>query len=112
MEKVPSQDILAKSIKITLINKSGYKIDEFNMRAGTNLWVFLRKRGVPIAAACSGVGVCGACNLKIKSNEPNAVSTQNDFEKETLLKNKKSSDYRLACLCRVFLDITVQADYW
>ena len=112
MDKVPSPKILAKSIKVTLINKSGNKIDEFNMRAGTNLWVFLRKRGLPIGAACSGVGVCGACNIKIHSDDPESVSIQNDFEKETLLKNNKLSDHRLACLCRVFSDITVQADYW
>lgn len=112
MEKIPSQKILENSVTITLINKSGNKIDEFNMRAGTNLWVFLRKRGLPIGAACSGVGVCGACSVKIIFEEPNAISKQNDFEKETLLKNNKFLENRLACLCRVFSNVTVQADYW
>ena len=108
----PLQKDLSKSVKIILLNKSGNKIDEFFMRAGANLWVFIRKRGLPIGAACSGVGVCGACNIKVITNNPNAVSEQNDFEKNTLLKNNKLIENRLACLCRVFSDLTIQADYW
>jgi ferredoxin len=100
------------TVKITLFNKSGNRIDEFDMRQGTNLWVFLKKRGLPIGSACSGVGVCGACHLKINSSEKNAVSEQNEFEKNTLIKNQKPSTERLACLCRVFKNVEVQADYW
>ena len=112
MQKTSTQEILARTVKITLMNKSGKKIDEFHMRGGSNLWVFLRKRGLPIGAACSGVGVCGACNVHITSNDENAISIKNDFEKETLFKNEKPQENRLACLCRVFSDITVQAEYW
>lgn len=113
MEQVsPQNKNLSNTVKIILLNKAGVKIDEFLMRAGANLWVFIRKRGLPIGAACSGVGVCGACNIKVISDDPNAVSLQNDFEKETLTKNNKLLEYRLACLCRVFSDLTIQADYW
>ncbi|APJ02533.1 2Fe-2S iron-sulfur cluster-binding protein [Silvanigrella aquatica] len=112
MEKIPSAEILSKSVKITVLNKLGKTIDEFDMRAGTNLWVFLRKRGLPIGAACSGVGVCGACHVKVISSDMNSISEKNDFEKETLIKNQKSEKERLACLCRVFSDIKIQADYW
>ena len=112
MEKTPSAEILSKFIKITVFNKRGLQIDEFDMRAGTNLWVFLRKRGLPIGSACSGVGVCGACHIKIISNTKNSISEQNDFEKETLLKNNKLINERLACLCRVYSDLKIQADYW
>ncbi|MBX9838644.1 MAG: hypothetical protein K2X69_10075, partial [Silvanigrellaceae bacterium] len=73
----PLQNDLSNSVRIILLNKSGHKIDEFFMRAGANLWVFIRKRGLPIGAACSGVGVCGACNIKVITNNPNAVSEQN-----------------------------------
>lgn len=112
MEKNPSNNFSMQFVTITLVNKAGDKFDEFNMRAGTNLWVFLRKRGLPIGAACSGVGICAACNIKILTKNTDAISKQNEFEKQTLLKNNKSTDNRLACLCRVFTDITVQADYW
>ena len=113
MEQIPPyQKDLSKSVKVILLNKSGIIIDEFFMKAGANLWVFIRKRGIPIGSACSGVGVCGACNIKILIDNPTAISTQNEFEKETLSKNNKSIDNRLACLCRVFSDLTIKADYW
>lgn len=112
MEKVPTLETLAKTVKITIVNKSGKMIDEFNMRGGTNLWVFLKKRGLPIGSACSGVGVCGACNIRIINGSLESISVQNDFEKETLARNQKPQSDRLACLCRVSGDITVQADYW
>jgi len=121
MEKIPSKDVLNKQVKVTILNKHGKKIDEFFMRGGMNLWVFIRKHGLPIGSACSGVGVCGACDVKvIPSQQDNSsvltqndsISIQNDFEKETLKRNNKPQDSRLACLCRVYNDIEVQADYW
>lgn len=111
MEKVPSKEILDKQVKVTVLNKDGKKIDEFFMRGGSNLWVFIRKHGLPIGSACSGVGVCAACDVKIRSL-PNSVSTQNDFEKNSLKRNNKDDSSRLACLCRVYNDIEIQADYW
>jgi ferredoxin len=112
MEKVPSSTILSKLVKVTVLNKNGKKIDEFFMRGGTNLWVFIRKRGLPIGSACSGVGVCGACDIKVNERTPSSTSTKNNFEQETLKRNNKSEDSRLACLCRVYNDIEIQADYW
>ncbi len=112
MEKVPSPQVFSRQVKVTILNKNGDKIDEFFMRGGMNLWVFLRKQGLPIGSACSGVGVCGACCVSVKGVGSECVSLQNEFEKETLLRNGKSSHLRLACLCRVYTDIGVQADYW
>ncbi|WP_161597654.1 2Fe-2S iron-sulfur cluster-binding protein [Fluviispira multicolorata] len=112
MEKIPTKETLAKLITVTVLNKAGNKIDEFQMRGGTNLWVFIRKRGLPIGSACSGVGVCGACHLKVTEITPQSISIQNEFEKETLIKNQKPTDERLACLCRISGDIIIQADYW
>lgn len=112
MEKVPTPDILSKQVKVTVLNKEGKKIDEFLMRGGTNLWVFIRKQGLPIGSACSGVGVCAACEIKVKEGVPDLLSLQNDFEKETLRRNNKPENSRLACLCRVYQDIEIQADYW
>ncbi len=112
MEKVPSNEILNKKIKVTVLNKDGKIIDNFSMRGGANLWVFIRKRGLAIGSACSGVGVCSACCLKIKERSQNCISTQNDFEKQSLKRNGKSIDLRLSCLCRVYGDIEIQTDYW
>ncbi|MES2615187.1 MAG: 2Fe-2S iron-sulfur cluster-binding protein [Bdellovibrionota bacterium] len=112
MEKVPSNEVLGKQVKVTVLDKQGKIIDEFTMRGGMNLWVFLRKRGLPIGSACSGVGVCAACDVKIKELSENSISIKNDFEKESLQRNNKPTECRLACLCRVYNDVEVQADYW
>lgn len=109
---IPSDQVLNKQVKISLFNKEGKKINEFIMRGGMNLWVFIRKHGLPIGSACSGVGVCAACCITIKNENLNCVSPKNDFEKETLAQNSKPSHMRLACLCRVYDDLEVQADYW
>ncbi|RDB35439.1 2Fe-2S iron-sulfur cluster-binding protein [Spirobacillus cienkowskii] len=112
MNDINNLNKLSNTVNVTLINKSGDKIDEFKMKSGSILWVFIRKRGFPIGSACSGVGVCGACNIKIVSNNNESTSNQTSFEKETLSKNQKNPQERLACLCRVYDDIVVQADYW
>lgn len=108
------EKVFQKTVTIRLLNKSGDVFDSFEMRSGTNLWVFIRKRGHAIGAACSGVGVCAACAVQIKeSTQPDAVSPITDFEKESLARHGKTEpDYRIACLVRVFGDLTVQADYW
>ena len=107
-----SERILSQNISVRLFNKAGQKIDEFTMRAGSNLWVFLRKRGHPIGSACSGVGVCGACHVTVHSSPNVQVTLQNEFERETLSRNNIPIEQRLACLCRVFSDIDVSAEYW
>jgi Na+-transporting NADH:ubiquinone oxidoreductase subunit NqrF len=112
MNDISNLNKLSTTVNVTLINKNGEKIDEFKMKSGSILWVFIRKRGFPIGSAWSGVGVCGACNIKIVSNNDESTSEQTPFEKETLSKNNKNSEDRLACLCRVYNNIVVQADYW
>ena len=110
----------SRMVWVRLLNKSGQEMDRFEMRAGSNLWVFLRKRGHPIGSACSGVGVCGACHVTIltphstpgKVSPPLKITPQNQFERETLTRNLKPQEQRLACLCRVFSDVEVSAEYW
>ena len=112
MEKVPDKDILNKKVKVTVLNSKGNQIKEFLIRGGSNLWVYLRKNKVPIGSSCSGVGVCGGCDVKISSEHQECVSPISEFEKETLSRNHKADGLRLSCLCRVYEDMTVQSDYW
>lgn len=106
------------TIQIDLHDRNGKKIDSIYVRAGVNLWVSVRKYGLPIGSACSGVGVCGACHLKISSihnensNKDSVISKKTEFEISTLTRNQKPADERLACLCRVYGPISVQSDYW
>jgi ferredoxin len=104
--------VLNSLIKVTVLDKNCNKLKEFSMRKGSNLWVYLRKNGLPIGSACSGVGVCAACDVKLTILSQDSVSEQNDFEKQSLIRNNKNDNNRLACMCRVYHDISVQADYW
>jgi ferredoxin len=112
MEEIPPKEILDKSVKVTILNRAGQEINHFFMRGGSNLWVFLRKNGYPIGSACSGVGVCSACNVKIIPSAPDAISFKNEFEMDSLNRNGKSSDFRLACLSRIFQDVSVLSELW
>lgn len=100
------------TVRVLLVNAQGVEMDSFDVRSGSNLWVFIRKRGHAIGAACSGVGVCGACNIVVTAPTQDALAQASAFECETLRRNGKPENQRLACLCRIFGDVTVQADYW
>jgi ferredoxin len=112
MNVSPTPEMFDGTVEVTLLNRNGEKIDVFSMRKGTNLWVFLRKRGWPIGAACSGVGVCGACDVWIEGADEHCVPSPTEFEINTLERQGKDPSERLACLCRVFSDLTVRAQYW
>jgi ferredoxin len=98
-------------VTLTLFNATGQEIDSFSVRRGMNVWVALRKRGVAIGSACSGVGVCGACHVKI-TPLGEGFSPANEFEKRTLEKNHTPEAERLSCLCRAFTSLHIQASYW
>ncbi|MCA2961806.1 MAG: (2Fe-2S)-binding protein [Silvanigrellales bacterium] len=111
----PSFSVVAPSnaqvVTVRCVGKSGSTVREFSMRGGLNLWVFLRKHGVPVGAACSGVGVCAACHVTVSPG--GNVSPANEFEQESLRRHGHDpQSQRLACLCRVWGDVTVSADYW
>jgi ferredoxin len=95
-------------IKITCIKHNGDILKVIECRAGSNIWVQLRKNQVPIGASCSGVGVCKACLIEILEGE---VSPASELEVSklgsSLLKNQ-----RLSCLARAYQDIQIKTDYW
>lgn len=102
----------SQKIRVIVSGLNGNIKSTFEMRKGSNLWVFLRKNNLNIGASCSGVGVCGACDVRISCSEAGAVNPKNEFESETLSRNSKAENHRLACLCRIYGDIEVTADYW
>jgi len=112
MESFPKDQESIQMVTVTVLRRDGQLKERFQMRSGMNLWVFLRKNEIPIGASCSGVGVCAACQIKIIDENQDNVSPKTDFEQNTLARNGKSTPQRLACLCRVYQDITVQSDVW
>ncbi len=112
MAEITDRAKFNKLVLVSVLNHSGQKIKEFYMRRGLNLWVFLRKHGLPIGSSCSGVGVCGACSVFIQENKPNSLSPITEFEISCLSRNLKKAGMRIACLCRVYEDIEVSSDYF
>jgi ferredoxin len=103
-----------KSEKITveLRRKGGELLRTLSLRKGTNLWVALRRFGIPVGSSCSGVGVCGKCAVQIAPEFEAQLSPRTDLETQTLSRQGIDPAQRLACLCRVQGDVVVSADYW
>lgn len=99
---------MSNRISIELKSRSQEGKDrQIDARKGTNLWYQLRKNGVPIGAACSGVGVCAACAIHIDTCPEGSISPETPFETESKSRNAIPKELRLACLVRVWDDITV-----
>lgn len=97
-----------ETIRILVLNKDKSVLKTLEARKGSLLWAQLRKAHFPVGAACSGVGVCGACDVFIESPVPLDGATV--FENEVLDRNRKRQGARLSCLVRVWTDVTVWSD--
>lgn len=102
----------SEKIKIEIYRRTGELLKSFSVRKGTNLWVALRRFGIPIGSSCSGVGVCGKCVVEITNVSHDAVNSPSELETYTIERQGLHSSSRLACLCRVAGDVSVRADYW
>lgn len=101
-----------EKVKIELRKKTGEILKTLTVRRGANLWVALRRFGIPVGASCSGVGVCGKCAVREIPSTGKSLTQKTEFELQTLTKQGLDPDARIACLCRVEADVTVTADYW
>lgn len=121
---------MARRIRIRVQTHSGSSAEnmrEIEARAGTNLWFQLRKHGFPIGSSCSGVGVCGACAVRVTplgnahtqvtqqaagsqdtDQRESAVSTETPLESQSKIRNGIGTDKRLACLVRLWGDVLVE----
>jgi ferredoxin len=96
------------TVFIRVLNKERELVQTIEARRGALLWVLLRKKHLPVGAACSGVGVCGACDVFIESS--GAFEGATVRESEVLDRNRKQAGSRLSCLVRVWADMTVWSD--
>lgn len=90
-----------------LVVRSGSPELKLRMRRGLLLWSQLRKAGLPIGSSCSGVGVCGACAVKVIKGHEN-LQVEEEFERDVKVRNKIPGARRVACLVRVWGDATIQ----
>lgn len=104
--------VSSEKVKIELQRKSGELLKILTVRRGVNLWVALRRFGIPVGASCSGVGVCGKCAVRVITPESDALTQKSEFESQTVAKQGLAEECRISCLCRVQADVKVTADYW
>jgi ferredoxin len=78
---------------------------------GTTLFQCAKRAGLPIAASCDEVFVCGKCNLKVLEGEKN-LSPQTGKEKVLLKSQGRSESDRVSCVTLVLGNCTVCASYW
>jgi 2Fe-2S ferredoxin len=104
--------VVSEKVSVELRKKTGEVFKTLSVRRGVNLWVALRRFGIPVGASCSGVGVCGKCAVRILSEDGQPLGSQTEFELQTLAKQGLSAELRLSCLSRVDSDVVISADYW
>ena len=71
---------------------------------GETLLEALRRRGIPVAAGCSGLGLCGLCRVKVLQGEL-GEPTPREVE---LLGRQLEGGWRLACQAKVMGDASVE----
>ena len=99
-------------INVELRTKCGDLLRVISIRKGTNLWVALRRFGIPVGSSCSGVGVCGKCAVQIHPEIDDGINSKSDLENQTIQRQGLAENQRLACLCRLQSNAVVSADYW
>lgn len=77
---------------------------------GTDLLTAAQKAGVDLVAACSGIGICGTCRVRLVSGKLSPLTSN---EEEQLTTEQIAEGYRLACqaspLSDVCLDIPAES---
>ena len=97
-------------VTVFIQNNDKTEIKKFKMRKGTNLWFQLRKNGLSIGSACSGVGVCAACDVEIEILNPDQpLSEETELEVNSKVRNGVSPQKRLACMVRIWSDVVVRS---
>jgi len=79
-----------------------------DIEKNSNLMNSLLAAGLPVASSCHGEGICSMCKVKITG----LVNPAENFELETLKRNKCEPNERLSCQITVTSDLIVSAKYW
>jgi len=80
------------------------QLGTFEVKGGETLLEALRRNGVPVAAGCGGLGLCGLCRVKILQGELSPPSTR----EVELLGQQLDKGWRLACQAKVLGDVKVE----
>jgi len=65
----------------------------------------------PLARSCRGVGVCGACRVRVVDGAGN-LDPPGAAERELMRREGARGPERFACLARVRGDVAITTPYW
>lgn len=71
---------------------------------GENLYALLAKEHIPVEASCGGNGTCGKCRVQLVEGE---LGEPGEQERKKLGNLIEEQSLRLACLCQMRQDITI-----
>jgi len=80
------------------------QLGTFEVKGGETLLEALRRNGIPVAAGCGGLGLCGLCRVKILQDELSPPSTR----EVELLGQQLGKGWRLACQAKLLGDVEVE----
>lgn len=78
---------------------------------GATLLEAARAAGLPIARACSGMGLCARCGLQVIEGLT-SLSAESAAEREAKRRNRIPEQWRFACQALVRGPLTATASYW
>ncbi len=83
--------------------------EEVDAQPGERIIDIARRARIPIKVDCGGVGKCGMCAVRMPPQlPPGRVSTQSEEERRIFRSETEQQDLRLACVARVYGDVTVE----
>ena len=80
------------------------QLGTFEVKGSETLLEALRRNGIPVAAGCGGLGLCGLCRVKILQGELSPPSTR----EVELLGQQLGKGWRLACQAKLLGDVEVE----
>ena len=103
------------TITLRLLDGKGQEVRREQVRSGTNPWALIRRWHLPIGAACSGVGICGACAVTVLEGMEH-FEAPSELEERTKTLQGKGDSTRILCLCRLKKEgpgvVTLQSFLW
>ena len=72
--------------------------------SGERLQELMMQKGAPLEVPCGGKGICGKCRVKVTGD----LSAPSERERDHLTKAELADGWRLACMCRVYGEATVE----
>lgn len=93
-------------IKFSRGNRPDLEVED-----GENLMESLTSRGIAVASSCQGEMVCAKCYIQVVDGSYN-LSSPSQNERDFMTIKDIPKNCRMACVCKIEGDITIDTPYW